>query len=172
MIGSCFSLWFVYTEILLHIFNLQIDSKVQLMFIITCALVTVETLDGGARHIYYLSPEQLSTALKYNWTSDAFAIVAFGTGKISTALLMLRIMGPTTVWRKWFLYICMAFTLIFTFLSVLFTFIQCNPPKALWEKSQDPSAGTQASILITKYSTGVRSSLKPPCSRKSIDVSF
>ena len=91
-------------------------------------------LNGGARHLYYLSPAEVTTALKFNWTADTFAIIGFGTGKISTALLILRIMGPTSKWRKWFLYVNICLTIVFTFLSLLFTLIQCNPTRALWEK--------------------------------------
>lgn len=106
---------------------------------------------GGARHIYYLTPSQLSNAVKFNWMAQAFGITIVGTGKISTALLMLKIMGPS-LWRKWFLYISVVLTLIFTILAALFAFVQCDPPRALWEKVPgakcwDPKINTDWSIF-------------------------
>lgn len=53
-------------------------------------------LNGGARYLYYLPSSEVNVALKLSWTPDEFSIVGFGTRKISTALLILRIMDPWT----------------------------------------------------------------------------
>ena len=89
---------------------------------------------GGARHLYYLSPAQVSTVVRLNWAIQPFPIVGFCTGKISTALLILRFMSPNTRWRKWFLYISIGVSIVCTTLAVIFLFVQCSPPKALWEE--------------------------------------
>lgn len=119
---------------------------------VLCSLTTVMVGHGGARHIYYLTPSQLSNAVKFNWIAQAFGITIVGTGKVSTAFLMLKIMGPKTVWRKWFLYVSVVLTLIFTILAALFAFVQCDPPRALWEKVPgakcwDPKINTDWSIF-------------------------
>lgn len=130
------------------------------MFLIACILVTVMALGGGARHLYYLSPAELTTSLKLNWTVDTFALVGFGTGKISTALLILRILSPTAKRRKWFLYINICLTIIITFLAVLFTLIQCNPPRALWEKVPGSRCwNPQINSAYQIFSSSTRSSI-------------
>ena len=54
-------------------------------------------------------------------------------GKTSVAFLMLRIIGPTTVWRKWFLYINIGLYIILSIVSCVFTFVRCDPARALWQ---------------------------------------
>lgn len=67
-----------------------------------------------------------------NWISQPFALIGFATGKISIGLLILRIIGPNTVWRKWILYFFMASVILLDSLQCILTFVQCNPPSALW----------------------------------------
>lgn len=126
-------------------------DKMKILFFATSGFATSLCLHGGMRHLYYLSPEQISTVTKLDWSSQVFAIVVIGLGKVSTAILLLRIMGPNTVRRKWFLYVCMAFTAISTTLGALFLWVQCNPPRALWEevpgsKCWDPQVNTDYQI--------------------------
>ena len=91
-------------------------------------------LSGGARHLYYLSPSQISTAVKLDWVAQPFAIAAFGLGKISTAFLVLRILKGATVWRKKFLHGSMGITIVATTVSIVVLFAQCSPPRALWDQ--------------------------------------
>lgn len=60
--------------------------------------------------------------------------MALASSKASVALLILRIMGTST-WRKSFLYFLMAANFLFCTLSVIFTYAQCKPTKALWDQS-------------------------------------
>ena len=52
---------------------------------------------------------------------------------MSVAFLLLRLLGPSSFWRKWFLYVNLVLNFVFGSLTVIFTFAQCNPPRALWE---------------------------------------
>ena len=88
---------------------------------------------GGARHLYYLDPAQVEYVTKVNWISQPFNIMSIATGKISVALLLLRLLGPSAIGQKWFLYISSVLTFIFSSLTSIFTFVQCNPARALWE---------------------------------------
>ena len=88
---------------------------------------------GGQRHLYYLNPEQREYVIKVDWISQPFNIVCLATGKVSVALLLLRLLGPSAFWRKWFLYISIVLTLVFGILTAIFTFVQCNPVRTLWE---------------------------------------
>lgn len=97
-------------------------------------VTTLLALNGGARHLYYLSPPQISAAVKLDWVAQPFAIAAFGLGKISTAFLVLRILKGATVWRKKFLYGSMGITIVSTTVSIVVLFAQCSPPRALWDQ--------------------------------------
>jgi hypothetical protein len=58
-------------------------------------------------------------------------------GKISVSIFLLKLMGPNSFYRKWFLYANMVIFTILACLCVIFTYAQCNPPRALWEKIPD-----------------------------------
>jgi hypothetical protein len=100
--------------------------------LILSSFVTYYASIGGLRHLYYLQPEQQALVIKYNWITQPWCIFGFATGKISVALLILRLIGPNTFWRKWILYASMVTVFIFNALACIFTFVQCNPPRALW----------------------------------------
>ena len=84
------------------------------------------------RHLYYLSGPETIEALKWSWVSQPFVIMGFATGKISVGLLLLRIIGPNTVWRKWILYFSITTAFIFSAINVVLTFVQCTPVAGLW----------------------------------------
>lgn len=87
---------------------------------------------GGARHVFYLSPEQTMEAVKWSWISQPWAIFLFATGKASVAILILRFMSRNTVWRRALLYFIIVTIFIINSLGCIFTFVQCDPPRALW----------------------------------------
>lgn len=89
---------------------------------------------GGARHLYYLEPQNLVLVLKYNFSSQPFGAMAATVGKCSVAFLLLRILGPNTVWRKRFLYLQLVIYMAITIMNIIVTFAQCSPPRALWER--------------------------------------
>lgn len=97
-------------------------------------MTTLLALNGGARHLRYLTPSEISTVLKLNWAAQPWGIASFGLGKISTAFLILRIQSSATVWRKRFLHWSIGITIVATVISILSLFVQCNPPRALWEE--------------------------------------
>jgi len=70
--------------------------------------------------------------VKYNWIAQPWGIFGFAVGKVSVALLMLRIIGPNTVWRKWILWGTMVSVIIINAVGCILTFVQCDPPRALW----------------------------------------
>ena len=102
------------------------------LFLVMTCFVTYLASIGGARHVYYLSEEQTIEAVKWSWISQPWGIFLFATGKASVAILLLRIIGPNTLWRKWILYGVIASVFIVNSLGCIFTFVQCNPPRALW----------------------------------------
>ena len=71
--------------------------------------------------------------IKVGWILQPFNIMAQATGKMSVALLILRLLGPSALWRKRFLYISIILTPLFAALACIFTFAQCDPVRTLWE---------------------------------------
>ena len=59
--------------------------------------------------------------------------MALPFAKASISLLLLKIIGPNTTWRKWFLWGNMGVFFLLSVLASLFNYVQCNPPRALWE---------------------------------------
>lgn len=88
---------------------------------------------GYARHLYYLTPAQISNALELNTISRSLCMFSIAVGKISVAFLIERIAGPND-WRKWLL----RGISISVFISAVITFtlfyVQCQPARALWDK--------------------------------------
>lgn len=83
-------------------------------------------------------------AVKWSWISQPWAIFLFATGKASVAILILRFMSRNTVWRRALLYFIIGTIFIINSLGCIFTFVQCDPPRALWNptikaKCWDPS---------------------------------
>lgn len=104
-----------------------------ILFILVLVISTLEIMNGGARHIYYLNPVQLEIILKYFTINQPFAIMSSAFGKASVAILILRIIGPNTFWRKWFLYINLGLYMLISALCSIFAFVRCSPVRALWE---------------------------------------
>ncbi|KAL9131488.1 MAG: hypothetical protein Q9217_000567 [Psora testacea] len=118
--------------------------------------ITFAVVNGLGRHSYYLTPEQRVYNLKIGeYIAEPFAIIAIATGKASVAFLILRIIGPSTFWRKWIIYVSIPLTLLMNSLAVVFLFAQCNPPRVLWEgpkavpgaKCWNPSRAAKFSVL-------------------------
>ena len=84
-----------------------------------------------------MNPSQIVGAMKINWAVQPSAIMAIASGKISVSFFLLRILGPSNVWQKIFIKVNMVFTFIVNALTVIFTFAQCHPPRALWEGQQN-----------------------------------
>jgi hypothetical protein len=73
--------------------------------------------------------------VKYNWATQPWGIFGFATGKISVSLLIYRLIGPGQRWIRYVLWFIMLSVLTINLLGCVFTFVQCNPPAALWDTS-------------------------------------
>ena len=94
---------------------------------------SVYAASGYARHLFYLTPAQISNALELNTISRSLCMFSIAIGKISVAFLIERIAGPAN-WRKWLL----RGISISVFISAVITFTlfyaQCQPVSAVWDK--------------------------------------
>ena len=67
----------------------------EMLFVPTAIAVTFLVKHSGQRHLYYLTPSQKEYASKLDWISQPFNIMSLATGKVSVALLILRLLGPS-----------------------------------------------------------------------------
>ena len=116
--------------------------------------VTFLVCHGGAHHLYYLTPDNIEYVLKVDWISQPFNIMSLKTGKMSVTFLILRLLRPSSFWRKWFLFVNIVLNFLGS-LTAIFTFALCNPPRALSEgtkklphaKCWDPKSQLDFSIF-------------------------
>ena len=112
----------------------------QVLYISTTIAETFAATNGGGRHLYYLKPADVQLVTKVTWIENPLGIMALAIAKMSVAFLILRLIGPSTRWRKWSLYLSIVLTFIIGALACILTFAQCNPPRALWEPTEVPWA--------------------------------
>ncbi|MCJ1428133.1 hypothetical protein MMC29_006041 [Sticta canariensis] len=84
--------------------------------------------------------------------------MVLATAKISVAFTMLRIISSANVWRKRFLYFCIGSTFLISATAAILTFVQCNPPRALWTfvpgaTCWDPRVQSNYSIFTASYNS-------------------
>ena len=73
----------------------------QILYISTTVSETFAATDGGGRHLYYLKPADIQKVTKITWIENPLGIMALAIAKMSVAFLILRLIGPSTRWRKW-----------------------------------------------------------------------
>lgn len=122
---------------------------------------------GGCRHLYYLildkGPAGIVKITRLFYICQPFAIMGIAVGRISVALLVLRIM-VLTVWRKRFLWFTIISTFIISALNSVLLFAPCSPVAAVWNPflestCWDPHIMTNVTIFT--------SSMHSPCRRIS-----
>ncbi|PSN71464.1 hypothetical protein BS50DRAFT_618472 [Corynespora cassiicola Philippines] len=129
--------------------------------IVLAAFVTTYAMAGGTRHLYYLKPNDMFEVLKWSYAFQCWGIFACTPAKLSVALLINRIMRPFRGWRFWVLVVSITLMIIINTLDSIFTYVQCDPPKALWDKTitdakcWHPSIQTNISIAQAAYNVFV-----------------
>lgn len=118
---------------------------------------TFMLLSGGCRHLYYLVLDKgldgIVTVTRLFYICQPFAIMAIAVGRISVALLVLRIM-VLTVWRKRFLWFSIISTFVISALNSVLLFAACSPVAAIWNpfiqsKCWDPTIMTNVTIFTS-----------------------
>ncbi|KAL8827510.1 MAG: hypothetical protein Q9191_003139 [Dirinaria sp. TL-2023a] len=89
---------------------------------------------GYARHLYYIQPSELPDIIKLNTVSRSLCMFSIAIGKISVALLIERIAGPSR-WRKWLLRSISVSVFITAVITLTFFYAQCQPARAVWDKA-------------------------------------
>lgn len=118
----------------------ELTSTLQILYTSTTIAETFAVTNGAGRHLYYLKPPDIQLVTKITWIENPLGIMALAIAKMSVAFLILRLIGPSTRWRKWSLYLSIGLTFTIGALACILTFAQCNPPRALWEPTKVPWA--------------------------------
>lgn len=88
---------------------------------------------GYARHIYYLTPTEITDALELNTISRSLCIFSIAVGKISVAFLIERLAGPSKI-RKWMLRAISISVFVSAIITIMLFYVECQPARALWDK--------------------------------------
>jgi hypothetical protein len=97
------------------------------------SFVTYSVLNGEGRHVWYLTPEQISITHKWSLVGQAPVVLSYATSKTSVAILILRFLGRVSFWRRIFLIFVTVIVVIVGILSAVLFFAECTPTRALWE---------------------------------------
>ena len=95
-------------------------------------LSAVAFTHGGGRHLFYISSNVLPIFRKFSFISIPFAIATTTLSRASVAILIVRIIGPSTFWRKWFIYLNVISHSILSVIAIGLNLSQCVPMKQLW----------------------------------------
>ncbi|PVI02415.1 hypothetical protein DM02DRAFT_653560 [Periconia macrospinosa] len=118
--------------------------------------------DGGTRHLFYLAkdPALAISTTRLNWIARPFGFVSLTVGKISVALLILRLLERTSRWRKWILHVANALTAINGILLTIVDFAQCENVHAIWNpalkaktKCMDPDTRSSIALFTASWNT-------------------
>ncbi|KAL1877878.1 hypothetical protein Daus18300_002231 [Diaporthe australafricana] len=99
---------------------------------LACSSVLVHY--GLGRHEASLTTAEVAQVAKWDWIPQPFSIMNLAFVKLSISFLLLRIIGPQARWSKWFLYVNMVLFTTTMIVASILTFVQCDPPRALWEE--------------------------------------
>ena len=129
-----------------------LTTQTKVLYTIILGVSTLYVNQGGTHHFYYLAPQQRSVVFKLDLIIASISIGALAALKTSVVIFMLRLIGPNSIWRKWFLYFNLLSIYVISILTCVILFVQCNPSRALWEpvpsaKCWDPNISSDISIF-------------------------
>lgn len=97
------------------------------------ACITVSEENGLGRHIMYLTPVQIVTALKWQTIAEPLGIMSPTMGRLSFTIYMLRLVGRDRI-QRYILHFCIYFNIIVNFLCIILIFVQCGVHvTAIWD---------------------------------------
>ncbi|KAK0624997.1 hypothetical protein B0T17DRAFT_466531, partial [Bombardia bombarda] len=111
-----------------------------ILAVVASAIVTMEVHYGVGKHAAYIPPPDLIKAVKWIWLSAPFSTMSACFGKISIALLIMRINGNRNKPYTIFLWVLIVLLFIINLLLSIITFAQCTPVYWLWEQLNPISA--------------------------------
>ena len=127
-------------------------SVTQSLVFIFSTLWTEIVKNGGGRHAYYLSHEQLTNIARLQTISQPITITALALGKVSVALFLLRLIGPSR-WKRIALQCIMVGATLAALFAIITVFVRCTPFQRSWKKQLSghcwrPIVGESLTVFI------------------------
>ncbi|OAK97470.1 hypothetical protein IQ06DRAFT_202969, partial [Phaeosphaeriaceae sp. SRC1lsM3a] len=117
------------------VYWIKIDDWIVLaatiLAIVQYLLMIISVLNGLGRRTFSVPAARRSTSMRYLFISQVFWYWSITLGKLSIALLLLRL-TQTRPWR-YFLYLIMAIAISATIVQTCFQFLQCRPFAVFWD---------------------------------------
>lgn len=111
---------------------------------------------GFGKHVYYLSREQISQAMKYQYMAQPFAYMALVFGRVSFAVSLLMIMATNKL-RRWILYGLIIGQFLINIIFICLGLGQCSPPAKYWNPNMPGSCMSPRVIVAAGYVQGCKS---------------
>jgi hypothetical protein len=89
---------------------------------------------GFGRHIYYLTPEQITHAIQMSYIIGPFGCMTLVFGRVSFAVSLIVLMGIET-WRRWLLYFVIVSQFVVNFILIGASIGACAPVRKYWDRS-------------------------------------
>jgi hypothetical protein len=112
-----------------------------ILAIVTNIVTTLAVHYGVGRHALYLTDDQRVNAVYMIWLAVPFSPGSAAFGKVSIALLLMRIMNRNR-FREAFLWVLIFLLFAVNLVLIIITFAQCQPVTFLWQRvSSSPPPG-------------------------------
>ena len=101
-------------------------------------MVQVSCNSGLGRQIYFLSPVQISEALKWLLMSEPIGALCGMLGRISFAITLLRLLGPQDRVKRYILYGLIVIQFVGNGIFTIITYGRCGTHiRGVWDMSED-----------------------------------
>lgn len=110
---------------------------------------------GFGKHVYHLSRQQISQAIKYQYMAQPFAYMALVFGRVSFAVSLLMIMATNKL-RRWILYGLIIGQFLINIIFVFLGLGQCSPPAKYWNPNMPGSCMSPKVIVAAGYVQGCK----------------
>lgn len=171
-------LWWDDFFLLLGMVRTQLESSTQctdccqLVSIVAFGLAVAKVNSGFGRHIYYLSPEQISFVVKLEFISIQASGLSSMFTRISICLFLLRIFVADRVWnnRVWkrAMYIIIALIVVTTVSAAIVALFLCKPLEKLWNSDIKGTCWPQETEDVVFYYQGGKTPNDMPILRNTI----
>lgn len=94
-------------------------------------MITVSVHRGLGQHVYYLTPEARTGAIKLALITNPLIYLAASWPNISVAISLNRILVPLP-WQVWILYGIPVLQCTISIISSIITYTECSPMQGLW----------------------------------------
>lgn len=122
------------------------------------ALITKAVHFGLGRHIQYLSPPEIMNTIKYQFISQPIGIISPTLGRVSFAIFMLRLVGPTHRAMRWILNVSICVTILINLLTCIIIFAQCRPIEKTWNSTLPGTCwGLTVQVNVSYVQGGINS---------------